>query len=151
MNSDEVYDRRRIVLVSEQLRSIEILNKEACLMATQCQDIVLIHQKIKEYTEREPFRLKASAELQKPSRRARECLKMVIKSCDGYLKRNYHLLAQIILIRERSKVALERCCRCESLGRGERKCPLLETLADLGFDNELHSASFGRDKKKESG
>ncbi len=146
--SDEIYDRGKIVEVTAQLRSIETLNKEACLMATQCQDIVMIHKKIREYTEKEPFVLKDNPHSKKASRIVRECLKQMVKACDRYLKKNHYLLARIVLIRERSKVALERCCRCGSMRQGLLQCPMLESLADLNFDDRLKIASLGDEKKK---
>lgn len=146
--TDEIYDQGRIIEVTTQLRSIEALNKEACLMATQCQDIVMIHKKIREYTEKEPFVLKDNPHSKKASKIVRECLKQIAKACDRYLKKNHYLLARIVLIRERSKVALERCCRCESMRQGLLQCPMLETLADLNFDDRLKIASLGEKKKK---
>ncbi len=147
-SSEEIYGRGKTVEVATQLRSIEALNKEACLMATQCQDIVMIHKKIREYTEKEPFILKDNPHSKKASRIVRECLKQIAKTCDRYLKKNHYLLARIVLIRERSKVALERCCRCESMRQGLLECPMLESLADLNFDEKLRIASLGDKKKK---
>lgn len=146
--SEEIYDQRRIIEVATQLRSIQVRNEEVRLAAAQCQDIVVIHKRIREYTEKEPFVLKDNPDSKKVYKIVRGCLKQIIKACDRYLKKNHYLLAKIVLIRERSKVALERCCQCESIRQGILKCPMLETFVDLNFDDELKTASLGDKKKK---
>jgi len=151
MDFDEIYDEERVIEISEQFEFMEKLNREAIRMALECQDIILIHKKIKQYTEEESFKLKGNSHSRKVSKRVQNCLKEIIKSSNRYLKEDYHLLARIILIRERSKVGLQRCRWCESIKQRILKCPMLEALADLNFDDQLKTASFDTEKKKKRG